>query len=81
MGAWTLVCFCCLEVLFGVYVQTLIHGVMGSAHQVELCDTFIRLCKGIHFLLLPSSRVICRFQLLFLLGCFLDGGMEICSAV
>ena len=74
-------CFCCLEVLFGVYVQTVTRGVMGSGHPVESCDTSIRLCKGIHSPPVPFSRVICRFQSLFLLGCLLNGDMENYSVV
>ena len=75
-------CFCCLGVLFGVYVQTVTRGVMGSGHQVvESCGISIRLCKGIRSPLVPFSRVICRYQLLFLLGCLLDGDMGNYSAV
>ena len=59
----------------GVYVQTLIHGVMGLDHQVELFGISIGLCMGIHPLIVPSSRVFCRFRLIFLLGCLLDGDM------
>ena len=63
------------------FIQIATPGVMGSSHQVESCNISIRLCKGIHCPLVPSSRVICRFQLLFLLGCLLDGGIENCIAV
>ena len=42
-------CFCCLGVLFGVYVQTVTRRVMGSGHHVESCDTSTRLCEGILF--------------------------------
>ena len=53
----------------------------GSGHQVESCGISIRLCKGIRSPPVPSSRVICRYQLLFLLGCLLDGDMGNYSAV
>ena len=56
-------------------------GVMGPGHQVELCYISIRLCKGIHSPPVLFSRVICRFQLLFLLDCLLYGDMENCSIV
>ena len=67
--------------LCGVHVKTVTHWVMESGHQVELCDVSIGLCKGIHSPPVPFSRVICRFQMLFLLGCLLDGDMENCSVV
>ena len=73
--------FCCLGLLFGVYVQTVTRGVMGSGHQVESCGIFIRLCKSICSPPVPFSRVVCRYQLLFLLGCLLDGDMGNYSAV
>lgn len=47
----------------------------------ELFGIFIKKRKVIHFLLLPSSRMICRFRLLFLLGCSLDGAMDSYIAV
>ena len=75
MGVWTSACLCCKGVLFGVYVQTLIHVVMELDHQVEFFGISIGLCMGIHPPPAPSSRVFCRFQLIFLLGCLLDGDM------
>ena len=74
-------CFYFLEVLFGVYVRTVTREVIGSGHQVESCNISIRLYKVIHSPPVPFSRVICRFQLLFLLGCLLDGDIGNYSAV
>ena len=48
LGVWTCACFCCKGVLFGVYVQTLIHVVMGLDHQVELFGISVGLCSCGH---------------------------------
>ena len=76
-------CLCRLGVLFRVYVQTVTRGVIGSDLFTKWgCAIYLlRLCKGIHCPPVPFSRVICRFQLLFLLGCVLDGGVEKCGAM
>ena len=67
-------------VSFLVKVTIWVFG-LQYGHQVESCGISIRLCKGICSPPVPFSRVICRYQLLFPLGCLLDGDMGNYSAV